>query len=366
VAGWSPSTVRGVLTRETYRGVVVWNKTRKRNSWGKWAPTDRPESDWVRTSAERLRIIEEPLWQRVAARRQETEAKAVRFASGRISGRPPKHATVNLLAGLATCAICGGGLVVETGGKKRGRIPEYVCHRHRTNGTCANALRISVAEMNEAVLQAIEEHALTPEAIEQVILFTERDDVADQQQKLDRERKDIETRIARLVAAIEAGGEAASLVAKLRELEARQHAIRVEAASLYPVPRLAPKVIEDRLAEWRRLLRASTTQARTVLRRVLRGRVTFTPREDGQGYDFEGPTRFDKLFSGVACERPAWFNTEDLIRDKGRGLENIGLEDTPDADYGRLLEAAMMRKGWCARRESNPRPTGSKPVALSI
>ena len=23
-------------------------------------------------------------------------------------------------------------------------------------------------------------------------------------------------------------------------------------------------------------------------------------------------------------------------------------------------------EGWCARRESNPRPTGSKPVALSI
>jgi len=26
----------------------------------------------------------------------------------------------------------------------------------------------------------------------------------------------------------------------------------------------------------------------------------------------------------------------------------------------------MTRKGWRARRESNPRPTGSKPVALSI
>ena len=31
--------------------------------------------------------------------------------------------------------------------------------------------------MNEAVLQAIEEHALTPEAIEQVIRLTELDDV---------------------------------------------------------------------------------------------------------------------------------------------------------------------------------------------
>ena len=33
--------------------------------------------------------------------------------------------------------------------------------------------------MNEAVLQAIEEHALTPEAIEQVVQLTERDEMRD-------------------------------------------------------------------------------------------------------------------------------------------------------------------------------------------
>jgi len=58
---------------------------------------------------------------------------------------------------MATCGLCGGGLVVESGGKKRGRIPEYICHRHRANSSCTNALRVSVAEMNEAVLQAFED-----------------------------------------------------------------------------------------------------------------------------------------------------------------------------------------------------------------
>jgi hypothetical protein len=42
--------------------------------------------------------------------------------------------------------------------------------------------------MNEAVLQSIEEHALTPDAIEQVIQFSERNGVVDQQAKLERER----------------------------------------------------------------------------------------------------------------------------------------------------------------------------------
>jgi len=107
---------------------------------------------------------------------------------------------------------------------------------------------MAVAEVNEAVLQAVEEHALTPQAIEQVVRLSERDDVTDHQDKLAREGKDVGKRIARLVAAIETGGDAVSLIAKLRELEARRQAINVEGASLHPVPRLEPAILEDRLA----------------------------------------------------------------------------------------------------------------------
>jgi site-specific DNA recombinase len=91
VNGWSPSTVRAILTRELYRGVVVWNKTRKRPiTCGHVDQRPRPESEWLRTPAEHLRIVPEDLWHRVQARRQETEGRAARFASGRLSGRPPK------------------------------------------------------------------------------------------------------------------------------------------------------------------------------------------------------------------------------------------------------------------------------------
>jgi hypothetical protein len=233
------------------------------------------------------------------------------------------------------CALCGGGLVVETSPRKRGRVPEYVCARHRANGTCANALHISVAAMNEAVLQAVEEHALTPEAIEQVVQLTERDDVLQQQAALGREAKDVEKRIARLVAAIETGGDAASLVAKLRVLEARRSAIDIEAANLRPVPRLPPTVIENRLAEWRRLLRASTTTGRTILQRILRGRLSFTPRVNE--------------ISGVAVERPKSLDLRDRT-----GIEDIGVEDTFDGDYGRLLERVYVKGGTS--------PTGTDPI----
>jgi hypothetical protein len=50
------------------------------------------------------------------------------------------------------------------------------------------------------------------------------------------------------------------LEAKRREREARFQAIDAEIRSLQPVSRLPVAVIENRLAEWRRLLRGSTAQ----------------------------------------------------------------------------------------------------------
>ena len=101
-----------------------------------------------------------------------------------------------------------------------------------------------------------------------------------------------------------------------------------------------------------------------VLQRVLHGRLVFTPIVNAKtsevtGYRFEGPTRFDKLFSGIAVDPAVWAK---LLRGYPRitesELEKIDPEDTPDADYGRLLEAAM-RKGSCALQDSNLRPPGS-------
>ena len=136
-------------------------------------------------------------------------------------------------------------------------------------------------------------------------------------------------------------GHTPSLVAKLRDLEARRTAIDAERAAMQPVPRLAPAVIEDRLAEWRRLLRQSTTQARAVLQRVLRGRITFTP--SGSGYTFEAPTRFDKLFSGVVVRWIPGSRLSFIPEGDTTGTQGITAEDTGEADYGRLLERAYAK-----------------------
>src|SRR5262245_25160319 len=191
IMGWSPTTIRAVLCRDLYRGVLVWNRSRKRDDWGQKHQHPRPESDWQRVPVPQLRIVSDELWSRVASRLADTKGKtALNAASGRVPGRPPKHGIANLLAGLATCWQSSGALIVETSARKDGRVAEYICASRRKNGSCENRLRIPIEEMNEAVLQAIEEHALTPPAIESVIRLTERDDLAESRAALDRERKD--------------------------------------------------------------------------------------------------------------------------------------------------------------------------------
>ncbi len=216
------------------------------------------------------------------------------------------------------------------------------------------AKRIPITDVHEAVLAGIEEHALTPEAVEQVVRLTERDEVRDHQDKLLAEQRHNASRIERLVRSIEEGGASKSLRVRLDAIEARQGTIVDELRALRPVPRLPARVVEDRLAEWRRLLRESTTQARAVLQRLLRGRIVFTPGEDGRGWNFTVETRLDRLFAGIVAPRLSWVKVGAAI-----GSDHITEEGTPEADWGRLLErayaAANSENWWRPWRDSNPR-----------
>ena len=49
--GWAPGTVRAILRREIYSGVVTWNKSRKRDDFRQVNQKPRPESEWLRVPA---------------------------------------------------------------------------------------------------------------------------------------------------------------------------------------------------------------------------------------------------------------------------------------------------------------------------
>lgn len=63
--------------------------------------------------------------------------------------------------------------------------------------------RERLEEMNEAIVHAVEEHALTPAAVQQIIHVIEPVDLSKRCGTLERDRKEIKQRISRLVAAME-------------------------------------------------------------------------------------------------------------------------------------------------------------------
>lgn len=94
-AGWEPSTVRAVLRRDLYRGVMVYNKSKKRLPDGsrKGRQQRRPESEWIRHDKPELRIVDPLVVEAVEARLDGRRHAYLRTTTGKLLGRPGRAST---------------------------------------------------------------------------------------------------------------------------------------------------------------------------------------------------------------------------------------------------------------------------------
>src|SRR5262249_20648546 len=113
---WAPSTVHEILYRPLYRGEIVWNRTKQRNTSGQRRPSARAAEEWSCHAAPALRIVPEELWTAAHARLDQAKAKYLRGTDGRLWGRPPGVDSKYLLPGFARCACCNGVMHVRTHG----------------------------------------------------------------------------------------------------------------------------------------------------------------------------------------------------------------------------------------------------------
>jgi site-specific DNA recombinase len=60
--GWAASCIRDMLSRELYRGRIVWNKMRRLDRGGTRTKVRRPESEWLTREAPELRIVSDESW----------------------------------------------------------------------------------------------------------------------------------------------------------------------------------------------------------------------------------------------------------------------------------------------------------------
>ncbi len=99
-----------------------------------------------------------------------------------------------------------------------------------------------------------------------------------------------------------------SLVGALQLCEQRKTELRDRLAALANRPRVSATEpsklageLRGHLEDWRGLLRRQVSQPRQILRKVLDGKLVFTPRQDERGryYEFKGTATLGHLLGGI-------------------------------------------------------------------
>lgn len=211
-----------------HRGVIVWNRSRKRDTWGQHKAKDRPEAEWLRIPAESLRIVSADAWDAAHERLGNARRRYLRVNGGRILGRPPAVGTKYLLSGMLTCGTCGSSLEARTRSHGRQRAPFYGCAAHHRKGVtvCNNNLEIPMAEADDAVLSTIERVMLDPSVVQDIVARAAaelaEETTETRRGALEQERTTVEKEIGRLIEALATGGELAPLLAAIRARETKR------------------------------------------------------------------------------------------------------------------------------------------------
>ncbi|RYD70891.1 MAG: recombinase family protein, partial [Verrucomicrobiaceae bacterium] len=135
------------------------------------------------------------------------------FRTGKHSRTRGRHANApitNMLAGMATCPLCGNTMTRVNKGK-RGR-PSYVCVNAKNSAGCTyKSVRVETVE--EAIILRL------PERLRHAPAGERNPALDDDLLNLEHEREELGDKIVAILAAIETGGEAGPLVKRLRTLE---------------------------------------------------------------------------------------------------------------------------------------------------
>lgn len=311
---WAPSSVRAVLYRDLYRGEIVWNRTKKRDSWGIKHQQPRPESEWLRVPAPELRIVDEELWQAAHTRLAATRQTYLRTQGGRLWGRPPSGlAGKYLLTGLARCGVCGGGLEVRSRSHGRRREFFYSCSSFYRRGpeVCPNRYEIPMRSADAVVTETLLEELLTPDRLAVVLerllarAAAERDTPNITRVDLERQLAEVERVLDRLTAAVAAGGDIPALIEAIKTQDVRRRPLQARLEELRRAPVSFDGALERRLRaaveEWRAVLGRQVGQARQIVAKLLADRLTFTPecQEGRRGFRFQATGTVAKLVAGV-------------------------------------------------------------------
>jgi hypothetical protein len=186
-------------------------------------------------------------------------------------------------------------------------------------------------------------YVLDPEIIEGAItdavaeLRPSADAIEATRAALQSDLRRLDAEQANYARAIAMAPEVALLVQAMRDHEQQRLRLREEIAAMETVRHVSTfdvaRIKHDlrtKLDDWRELLQRQAPLSRQMLSKLIDGRLTFAPNAETRTYTFSGTATLGQLLEGTV-----------------------------------FPEETTLPLVWRARRDSNPRPTGSKPAALS-
>ncbi len=337
-SGWSPATVHRMLRNEKYAGRWVWNKseTRRDPRSGRRRQFPKPESDWIVTDDEALRIVPPELWRRVqerlaAVRKTWPGGVGKRGFEGPRGGRV-RHYPEELLSGAMVCGRCGGS-IVKASGKNGGY---YGC-LGAAKSACENKLLVRRTLAERVILAAVRDRLASRENLAYVLEGVKEalaratsqtpETVKLKQGELEQE----ERRLANFIDFVADGRGSKALGAALVATEKKVDDLRSELEVLHRSQEalLAPpplEWLEERIVRLQEVLERRTAPAALLLRKLL-GQIKLEPvtPEVGRRY-YRATTNLDVLAL---------------------------IEADPVSDRSETGSSALR---WWRRRELNPRP----------
>jgi site-specific DNA recombinase len=303
---WCPTAIRAMLKRDLYKGEKIWNRSRfgKVPGKNKRRSKPRPETEWKRVHQPELAIVSAELWDEVQKR---LKSYADKCRSNRPLGLLSRSLTnEHLFSGLLRCSVCGGNMVISTGGGTH-RHPKYACSNRLNRGTCSNDLYIRRDELEERLLGNLQAELLQPEEINLAIsefgrqLSSSLKGISSELVQM-RQRKDkLEAEIQNFMDAIAAHGHSKSMLEQIsvREREISAITERLLAATGDSIQARVEEVktlVEEGISNLRDLLNENAPLAKTVLHRHL-DNIRMSPANDGEGWHYVAEGNWDLLGS---------------------------------------------------------------------
>jgi site-specific DNA recombinase len=303
---WSKGTVRAVLRRGLYRGIMTSRWKKAGESYEHNVPA--------------LRIIDEATWKEANRMLAQGTKLYLRRTDGKLWGKPTAGVdSPYLLTGMLACGLCGSVLGAEsrpTGDSgKRTRV--YWCranrHGRRVRGSvCPNNVVVPMTLFDQAVLGCVEPY-LTANVIAEAVQVAvkragSRAVVAEERARIERDLKTVDAELARLVAFIKRGTASETVQAELAATEATRRALRTALARLEAAEafRQTAADLETKLtavlADWVAMSTKPVAQQRQLLKKLLPDRITVTPHVDAKRkwIDWAGDLAVAPIISGIA------------------------------------------------------------------